>query len=509
MGYCRVLIIDDELITRQGIKHMMLWEKEGFQIVGEASNGQEGLELVEKLMPDIVLADIVMPIINGIDFSFILHEKFPSVQLIMLSSYDDFEYVKATLLNGAVDYVLKPTLNPEILLESLEKAVRNIPGMKLNKQEELSENRQLERYLTGYQKTLDMDILKNRFPYMQYAVLAVDLKSACENNRHLVERIRRWIVKAWDGEKSYKYMAAFIEEDIMCCIFNFLKKDEAKLKRDIQSVADKVTRVADKAFFVMSESFTELDLLRECFQRDICPCLKQRFYFPERNLVYKGEIPTTVKIERFEYDQFTELLNNKMYDKSLKLLRDYTNYLCQNRYDEYLAKNLIKNLLYNFLMDVEEDGVDSERLRGEYFRQIDKTDNVNEFLECLEQIYRGLNDMVTSVTVEDGRIREIKAYIWEHSGEKLDLAEIADVFGFNYHYISSYFNQHISEGCSGYLNKIRIEKACTLLRDRKIPIADISGEVGYSNHGYFCRVFKKMTGKTPSQYRHSMKEWKI
>lgn len=509
MGYCRVLIIDDELITRQGIKHMMLWEKEGFQIVGEASNGQEGLELVEKLMPDIVLADIVMPVINGIDFSFILHEKFPAVQLIMLSSYDDFEYVKTTLLNGAVDYVLKPTLNPEILLKALEKAVRNIPGMKLDKQNGLSENQQLERYLTGFQKTLDMDSIKARFPYMQYVIMAIDLKTACENNRRLVERVRNWIINIWEDEVPYKYMATCIEDDILCMIFNFLKKDEKRLKQDIQSTADKVMQVAEKTFFVLSEPFTELELLRDHFMKEVCPCLKQRFYFPGRNLVSVRELSAPAKIERFEYDRFSELLSSKMYDKSLQLLQDYTKYLCENHYDEYLAKNLIKNLLYNFLMDVEEDGVDSDRLKGEYFRKIDKTDNVNEFLEELGQIYEELNEMVISVAVEDERIREIKAYIWEHSGEKLDLAEIADVFGFNYHYISSYFNQYISEGFSGYLNKIRIEKACTLLRDRKIPIADVSGEVGYSNHGYFCRVFKKMTGKTPSQYRHSMKEWKV
>ena len=91
---------------------MLLWEQEGFQIVGEASNGQEGLEMIEKYQPEIVLADIVMPVLNGIDFSLILQEKYPDIKLIILSSYDNFEYVRTTLLNGAVDYGLKPTLNP-------------------------------------------------------------------------------------------------------------------------------------------------------------------------------------------------------------------------------------------------------------------------------------------------------------------------------------------------------------------------------------------------------------
>ena len=137
--YCRVLVIDDEFITRQGIKHMLLWEQEGFQIVGEASNGQEGLEMIEKYQPEIVLADIVMPVLNGIDFSLILQEKYPDIKLIILSSYDNFEYVRTTLLNGAVDYVLKPTLNPEILLRALKKAARGIPGFQLDRKEKIDE----------------------------------------------------------------------------------------------------------------------------------------------------------------------------------------------------------------------------------------------------------------------------------------------------------------------------------------------------------------------------------
>ena len=90
---CKVLIVDDEFITRQGISHMIMWEQEGFQLVGEASNGQEGIEMIEKYQPDIVLADIVMPVLNGIEFSMILQEKYPNIKLIILSSYDNFEYV--------------------------------------------------------------------------------------------------------------------------------------------------------------------------------------------------------------------------------------------------------------------------------------------------------------------------------------------------------------------------------------------------------------------------------
>lgn len=160
--YCRVLILDDEFIMRQGMKHMMDWEKEGFQIVGEASDGRQGLELVEKVSPHIVLADIVMPVMDGIEFSEILGKKHPEIQLIILSSYDKFEYVKTTLLNGASDYILKPTLNPENLLKTLRKAAERIPGFRLQAQNDVSYKAQLERVKIGWMSRFLQTCLRTR-----------------------------------------------------------------------------------------------------------------------------------------------------------------------------------------------------------------------------------------------------------------------------------------------------------------------------------------------------------
>ena len=136
-NYCKVLIVEDEFIMRQGIKHMIEWEKEGFAIVGEATNGEEALKLIDNLKPNIVISDIVMPILNGVDFSRIVQKKYPEVQLIILSSYDNFEYVKDTLLSGAVDYILKPTLTTNQLLVTLNKAVDRIPGLELIKDQDI------------------------------------------------------------------------------------------------------------------------------------------------------------------------------------------------------------------------------------------------------------------------------------------------------------------------------------------------------------------------------------
>jgi len=118
----RLLIVDDESLLRQGFMHMTDWETQGFQIVGEASNGKEALEIIAQKSPDIVVTDIKMPLMDGVELTKIIKEDYPGIQVVILSSYNDFEYVREMLRLGAFDYILKPKMNFTELLTVLHKA---------------------------------------------------------------------------------------------------------------------------------------------------------------------------------------------------------------------------------------------------------------------------------------------------------------------------------------------------------------------------------------------------
>ena len=146
---CRIMIVDDEFIMRQGIKFMMKWENGGYEIVGEASNGRDALEKLAELSPHIVLCDIAMPVMDGLDFIKVAHKEYPDIKIIVLSGYDNFEYVREALLNGAYDYVLKPTLNPETLTALLNKIAADIPGLQLKKRQGSDLDGLFEKFMTG------------------------------------------------------------------------------------------------------------------------------------------------------------------------------------------------------------------------------------------------------------------------------------------------------------------------------------------------------------------------
>ncbi len=505
-NYCKVVIIDDEFIMRQGMKHMLNWEKEGFQIVGEASNGQEGLEVIEKTSPNIVLADIVMPVLDGIEFSEILKKRFPEVQLIILSSYDKFEYVKATLLNGASDYILKPTLNPENLLGTLRKVVKKIPGLELEKNEKGSVQSQIERFLSGYQEKLEETLFAECFPHTLFRLMGINLKSLCGNHKDKMSDVRESIDQFLGAQKEFVYFSVFLEEEILCCIFNFRIKDEKNVLAQLEACSAKAAQMYGNVFFVVGNSFSDMQNIRSGYQSEIRDMVNQQFYYKDRFMIVKEPRLETEKEKRFEFETYLEFLTHGKFQEALRMLSEYMNYLTERQTEEYRLKNLTKNLLYNYLMEMEKHGIESERFRQTYFHMLDGVRYLEEFEQAFAQILGEITELRTQkIEVEDVKILEIKRYIKEHYREQLELAELADRFGFNYHYLSSYFRRHTKEGFSGYLNKIRIEKACELLQQGNLSISEVSASSGYLDHSYFCRVFKKVTGNTPSSYKRSLK----
>src|SRR5699024_7453484 len=125
-AFITILIVDDEQKIREGIRRLINWENAGFKIVGEASNGQQAVHLIQRLQPDIVITDLMMPEMDGIELTTIIQKQYPSIRFIVLSSYDDFSLVSQSFKNGAVDYLLKPTLNSENLLKIVEKTAHTI-----------------------------------------------------------------------------------------------------------------------------------------------------------------------------------------------------------------------------------------------------------------------------------------------------------------------------------------------------------------------------------------------
>ena len=301
--YCKVLIAEDEFIMRQGIKHMINWESEGFTIVGEATNGKEALDLIEEVRPNIIISDIVMPILDGVDFSKIVQKKYPEIQIVILSSYDKFEYVKNTLLSGAVDYILKPTLTPSNLIKTLKKAVNRIPGMKLIKNDDEYYHSLIEKYILGYEDVLNEKKFLNVFPNSCFRILGIDIKSLRGKNEEWIQDVIGKIDEFFQCNKQYISIKTLINDKILFYTINYKVSDDNNIVDEIEKFIISDIWNDNNIFFVITKKFNNISDIKNIYNDSFISFVGQKFYYKNVPLLCTDKL-VKEKSKKFDFDKF-------------------------------------------------------------------------------------------------------------------------------------------------------------------------------------------------------------
>lgn len=497
---CGIMIVDDEFIMRQGIRFMMQWEACGYEIVGEASNGREALEKIAELAPHIVLCDIAMPVMNGLEFIKVAHKEYPDIKIIVLSGYDNFEYVREALLNGASDYVLKPTLNPEELMTLLDKVASEIPGLQLKKRAGSDLDLMLEKFMTGEDEKADSRVT-DALAGSCFRLFVLPLKCRDKNGVDLSQVIFDKTESFFRGAPHLNYLKfLYSHKEVLCAVVNYDMRDETRVAEQLGTFAEELGMLSDRAFVACGQCRRSLVELREEFL-DGRLLAKEGFYYKDTHICFDdGEEWQTPK--RFDFRNFAASVSAGKYDDAIHALKAYIHEAADCRMQEVKLKNQTKNLLYSLISEHSQGAAELETICRETFEQIERTCWCEDFLSVFERALERLGNVLCGSRVEkDAHLGGIVDYIRKNYTENLTLQSLAEQFGFSYSYLSAYFNQYAKEGFPEYLNRIRVQKACEYLEDPAYTIAEVSSAVGYSDHSYFCRVFKKMTGETPSGYR--------
>ncbi len=499
----KVLIVDDEYIMRQGLKYMIDWEGEGYRIAGEATNGDEALKMLPDMDVDIIICDVVMPVMDGVDFTDVVHSMYPKTQIIILSGYDNFEYVKHTLMNGVVDYILKPTLNPEELRKVLNKAAERIPDYRRGESAASSNEKKLEKYLTG-EEDLDTGEFEKAYNYGYYRFYALNIKQNFTSGADVSDALHKRLMRSLKDLQVIRYVCTVLRDETAVVLFNYEMHDGPSLKEIIKGINEDLCHINPNVFGVVSESFTEISKLKEVYESDVATNTERGFYYPGVNLMYAKDLAADREASdvRFDFFKFNQLLLSTQFGEALDMLDRYDDVALDAKTDTYGLKNQIKNMLYHCLNCMDLTDTQRDNLRHRYFLNIDEAAYRSEYKAAVKEAIAELKECsgVASQT-SDERIEKMLQYISDNYREDLKLEDLANEFNFNYHYLSTYFAQQMNEGFSDYLNRLRINKACELLSSKDIPISEVGMEVGYSDHSYFSRVFKKLTGRTPSEWR--------
>lgn len=529
-----VLIADDELLMRIGLKSMIDWEAQGFHIAGEAANGKEALDMAQIEPPDVIITDIIMPVMDGLELIQEASRLLDSCQYIILSCMDEFKYVKEALKLGAADYLIKSQIKPQQLVEVLASVKEKIEKTARKENPELTASyKQSVNYLketlfkelfSGFRN--EEDVIK-QIPKLNIKVKPEDMiviklkvdqfetirKKYVEKDEKLlryaiVNILEELIPRKWSKEIVIENSAEYL------IVMNVPTPSGDKgLEAELNRMFEKLL-VAMKDFLNITLSIgvsspvPTFRFLKAAYQEaDIA--LSNHFADDSRKVIYFADaVADSAKnrqdfvmgkdeekayklaLESHDYEKFNhrlETLKDQLKDRSITEQSIRTTYI---RLMEWI------NSHFTTIPEFQAEGTTPyERL----LEQETLTGMHQLVLNYLDQSIRNsrtMNDLPPSYA--DMAIRMMMNHYAE---DDLSLQSVANRINVNSSYLSRIFKQETGENFINFLTKIRIDKAKFYLEQGNLKIYEVAEKVGYPNTTYFSTIFKKWVGVTPEKYR--------
>lgn len=531
----RLMLVDDEYAVRKQVVDKIDWSQYDIEIVCEAENGNEAIELFEQFLPDIVITDIKMPFLNGLELSEKILEKYPYTKIIVLTGFDEFEYAKKSVDLHIMNYVLKP-ISAKSLIAILEE-VKN----KLD--QEIENKRSMERLRDYYEKSYallrdkfledfvkgayDDDEIEEWLEYYQIKLLGNSfLVSIVQIDNYFSQR------KEIDSKESeFKKLA----------LLQFIEEINEKEQLGISFLCNNQVVIISHGYFPNENEFLniitkKLDMIRQGIER------YQKFTITIAighigNCVL--EIPSSMKSASNAYDYKLAMGNNQIiYINDLEPNKTYTvefNDLLKKRlirilksgvkseFQEYLDEtfNLLAlnnkkssdNQLYLFelltqiIITAKEFGVDITKADGKelnLFQLVGENQQLDYLKSKISLLGNFLIDESANsrVALTKNLVTLVKNYIHnEFKNCELSVQELSDLLCYSPNYISAVFKKETGQAIMNYLTDFRLEVAKKFLITTEMKSIDIAMEVGFASSNYFAYCFKKQFDISPTQYR--------
>lgn len=515
----KVLIVEDEMLVRTGIRVSVEWEKFNMYVIGEAANGQAAWELYQKETPDLVLTDIRMPFMDGIELIRRIRSTQNPTQIIILSCLDDFALAKEAIHLGVCGYILKLTMTPEEMEEVL-----------LNAQKALDHS----SHTSAVAPASIQDILEHHL--LCHLAYDVPTLSACLSTlrEYQITLHPHDLVIAMMRIDQYQHLqdiyhdnqGQLIQFSILNIVSEILGRNDSGLvihesgarylllfhspvktrsMHHILAVLEEIITVLGNYFnvtphFYVSEMAQELSRLRLLYQQ--CVHMDGQCFF-----IAPGTI-------NYYSASWQSALWQSVISKTRQRLsslqdQEFCRQFLLNPLQKFLPKSPSSLEILNLFYDAYIASLHNRRPHSQ-----ESYDSVRDFLikiSACPDYYSMLDFFADSVyTLEnrsEGQIRcsreILKAlqYIQAHYSDPLTLPQIAHIAGLSPNYFSSLFKKEMGSSFLDYLNRYRIEKSMELLLNTSLKTYEIAWKCGFSDEGYFGKTFKKYTGKTPNEYK--------
>lgn len=519
-----VFLVDDESIVLEGIRNKLDWEAAGFTYSGEATDGELAFSMIQEVKPDILITDIKMPFMDGLQLSQLIKKIQPWIKIIILSGHDEFDFAKKAISIGVEDYILKP-FTPEELLTSLNRIAEQLDKERkqfsdmasLKKKIESNEVQLRDKFLTDLvQGTIDTTVCMQRAEELnidlvaRFYIVSISEIHPAQTETDFFHEAR---VRLSDLMKNKnECVGFFITPDKFVCI---VKSNSEKGKEDeYYNVAEAIEHELSKnlectVVTAIGKSVEHISHIANSY-KDADHVLQLCHFLSKNRIVSADDIKESSDglISLQENDPLVDQLKYANEGEIDKIITQFLG-LLQNNSEHFsiIASYLVVDVIMAVSKLVEDLGGNIKEVMPEILTHVFVDNTVKNQETFISEIRRVLTEILKYRNSRmPGRyvdvILKAKQYIEKnYASQDTCLRSVSEEVCLSPNHFSTIFSQECGVTFIEYLTEVRIEKAKNLLKTTDMKGSDIAYDVGFSDPHYFSFIFKKTTGLSPREYR--------
>lgn len=540
----KIFLAEDEVIVRETIKRMIPWEELGFELVGEAADGEMALPLLIRQKPDLLITDIKMPFMDGLTLAKLAKKELPELKIVILSGYDDFNYAKQAINIGVEDYLLKP-ITKNALIERISEIRSRYEHEKTQKEY----YEKFQREMQAYEKNISRDFFEALVRgsmdmmevYKKAEKLGVDIVAEAYNiliftmNSEEDFSGQKEGYSEWEAE-SLEMLEEFFSGHPSAMLFRsnifsygvLLKGQKESIKEITKECVGKIQGILKRKeskrewFLAVGQPVERLSQIKKSYHT-ASRAFSQRYLYVENILYYdememmehrSGQADTNdnaylkkVDVNALNPAILQKFLSNGIQEETENFVKDYFYAIGQEPMESLVFRNyVILNVRFSVITFLKGLGCDTEGMEPENTEEIlaESGKNIESAIAYAEKMVsqaitiRDQNSGNKNRSILKTAVDFIESHYME---EEISLNTVANVANVSANHFSALFSQNMGQTFIEYLTSLRMNKAKELLRCTGMRSSEIAGEIGYKDAHYFSYLFKKTQGMTPSDYR--------
>lgn len=545
----KIFLAEDEVVVRETIKRMIPWEEFGFELVGEAADGEMALPLLLRQQPDLLITDIKMPFMDGLTLARLAKKEIPGLKVVILSGYDDFNYAKQAIGIGVEDYLLKP-ITKNALIERLSEIRSRYEHEKIQKEYYEKFQREMQAYEKNSSRDFfealvggSMDMME---VYKRAEKLGLDIVAEAYNVLIFTMNCdedfsgQRDEYSSWEAE-SLELLENFFSGHSSAMLFRsnifsygvLLKGQRETIEENTRVCVDEIRKILSRQdgrrewFLAVGQSVERLSQIQKSYHT-ASRAFSQRYLYDE-NILYYDEMETMehpggqaetednaylqkVDVNALNPAILQKFLSNGLQEETENFVKDYFYAIGQEPMESLVFRNyVILNVRFSVISFIkglgcdtnEMESADTEEVLAESGKNMESAiayakKMISQAIEIRDQNSGNKNRSILKTAVD---------FIDSHyMDEEISLNTVANVANVSSNHFSALFSQNMGQTFIEYLTTLRMNKAKELLRCTGMRSSEIAGEIGYKDAHYFSYLFKKTQGMTPSDYRKAREE---